>query len=120
MHCRMLLPRVSMVTLLQRHACHTVLPTAVALSAELRIIHRHPWLDSRGHTVVRWAQPVCACDRRLLKLCPVLRCSKRIIVHRDLKPANLMLGGIPHETGTREMAAREVSSLEAASHIELR
>ena len=34
--------------------------------------------------------------------------SKHIIVHRDLKPANLMLGGIPHETGTREMAAREV------------
>ena len=33
--------------------------------------------------------------------------SKHIIVHRDLKPANLMLGGIPHETGTREMAARE-------------
>ena len=26
-----------------------------------------------------------------------------MIVHRDLKPANLMLGGIPHETGTREM-----------------
>ena len=36
-------------------------------------------------------------------------CSKRLIVHRDLKPANLMLGGIPHETGTREMAAREVN-----------
>jgi serine/threonine protein kinase len=28
---------------------------------------------------------------------------KHMIVHRDLKPANLMLGGIPHETGTREM-----------------
>lgn len=28
-------------------------------------------------------------------------------MHRDLKPANLMLGGIPHETGTREMAAKE-------------
>ena len=33
-------------------------------------------------------------------------CSKHIIVHRDLKPANLMLGGIPHDTGTREMAAK--------------
>lgn len=28
-------------------------------------------------------------------------------MHRDLKPANLMLGGIPHDTGTREMAAKE-------------
>lgn len=36
-------------------------------------------------------------------------CSKHIIVHRDLKPANLMLGGIPHDTGTREMAAKEVT-----------
>lgn len=33
--------------------------------------------------------------------------NKQLIVHRDLKPANLMLGGIPHETGTREMAAKE-------------
>lgn len=33
--------------------------------------------------------------------------NKHIIVHRDLKPANLMLGGIPHDTGTREMAAKE-------------
>lgn len=33
--------------------------------------------------------------------------NKQLIVHRDLKPANLMLGGIPHETGTRDMAAME-------------
>ena len=37
----------------------------------------------------------------------MVACSKHIIVHRDLKPANLMLGGIPHDTGTREMAAKE-------------
>ena len=32
-----------------------------------------------------------------------------MIVHRDLKPANLMLGGIPHETGTREMVHEPTS-----------
>ena len=45
--------------------------------------------------------------RHLISCVPHPPCSKHIIVHRDLKPANLMLGGIPHDTGTREMAARE-------------
>jgi serine/threonine protein kinase len=30
---------------------------------------------------------------------------RSVIVHRDLKPANLLFGGIPHETGNRDMAA---------------
>ena len=53
------------------------------------------------------AQAACELDSRAVHDWVTHReslvCRKHMIVHRDLKPANLMLGGIPHETGTREM-----------------
>ena len=42
-----------------------------------------------------------------------------MIVHRDLKPANLMLGGIPHETGTRDMVRCRMSSYELSAEVEI-